>query len=68
MPFPQHMYDAVAAAVAQQMSVHQMQVDVPALRGMSGKAVLQLAKKAEDECPGGMACTAITREKFTLTT
>ena len=27
------------------MSVHQMQVDLPALRGMSGKAVLQLTKK-----------------------
>ena len=47
LPFPQHMYDAVAAAVEQQMSVPQMQVDVPALRGMPGKAVLQLAKKVE---------------------
>ena len=47
LPFPQHMYDAVAAAVAQQMSVHQMQVDLPALLGMSSKAVLQLAKKVE---------------------
>ena len=47
MPFPQHMYDAVAAAVAQQMSVQQMQVGLPALIGMSSKAVLQLAKKVE---------------------
>ena len=47
LPFPQHMYDAVAAAVEQQMSVPQMQVGVPALRGMPGKAVLQLAKKVE---------------------
>ena len=37
--------DAVAPAVAQQMSVHQMQVDLPALRGMSGRAVSLLAKK-----------------------
>jgi len=47
LPFPQHMYDAVADALAQQMSVHQMQVGVPALRGMPSKAVLQLAKKVE---------------------
>ena len=54
LPFPQHMYDAVAAAVEQQMSVPQMQVDVPALRGMPGKAVLQLAKKvaARGRVPG----------------
>ena len=39
------MYDAVAAALAQRMSVRDMQVGVPALRGMSSKAVLQLAKK-----------------------
>ena len=54
LPFPQHMYDAVAAALAQQMSVHQMQVGVPALRGMSSKAVLQLAKKvaARGRVPG----------------
>ena len=45
LPFPQHMYDAVAAALEQQMSVHQMQVGIPALHGMPGKAVLQLAKK-----------------------
>ena len=54
MPFPQHMYDAVAAALAQQMSVHQMQVGVPALRGMSGRAVSLLAKKvaARGRVPG----------------
>ena len=54
MPFPQYVYDAVAAALAQQMSVHQMQVGVPALRGMPGKAVLQLAKKvaARGRVPG----------------
>ena len=40
------MYDAVAAALAQRMSVRDMQVGVPALRGMSGKAVLQLTKVA----------------------
>lgn len=50
-PFPQHMYDAVAAALAQQMSVRDMQVGVPALRGMSSKAVLQLAKKVADRGP-----------------
>ena len=47
MPFPQHVYDAVAAALAQQMSVHQMQVDLPALHGMPRRAVLHLAKKVE---------------------
>ena len=54
LPFPQHMYDAVAAALAQQMSVHQMQVGVPALRGMSGRAVSLLAKKvaARGRVPG----------------
>ena len=46
-PFPQHVYDAVAAALAQGMSVEQMQVDLPALAGMSRRAVLQLAKKVE---------------------
>ena len=46
-PFPQHVYDAVAAALAQRMTVERMQVDVPALAGMSSKAVLQLAKKVE---------------------
>ena len=53
-PFPQHMYDAVAAALAQRMSVRDMQVGVPALRGMPGKAVLQLAKKvaARGRVPG----------------
>jgi hypothetical protein len=47
LPFPQHVYDAVAAALAQQMSVHQMQVDLPALHGMPRRAVLHLAKKVE---------------------
>ncbi len=46
-PFPQHLYDAVAAALAQRMSVEQMQVDVHALAGMPHRAVLQLAKKVE---------------------
>ena len=44
-PFPQHMHDAVAAALAQQMNVRQIHVGVPALRGMSGRAVSLLAKK-----------------------
>ena len=39
------MYDAVAAALAQRMSVRDMQVDVPALAGMPRRAVLQLARK-----------------------
>lgn len=48
------MYDAVAAALEQQMSVQQMQVGVPALAGMQDKAVLQLAKKvaARGRVPG----------------
>lgn len=46
-PFPQHMYDAVAAALAQGMSVERMQVGLPELAGMSSRAVLQLAKKVE---------------------
>ena len=44
-PFPQYVYDAVAPALAQRMSVEQMQVDVPALAGMRRRAVLQLARK-----------------------
>ena len=46
-PFPQHVYDAVAVALAQRMSVERMQVDVHGLTGMPRKAVLQLAKKVE---------------------
>ena len=46
-PFPQHLYDAVAAALAKRMSIEQMQVDVHALAGMPHRAVLQLAKKVE---------------------
>ena len=47
MPFEQHVYDAVAAALEQGMSVERMQVDVHGLAGMPRKAVLQLAKKVE---------------------
>ena len=47
MPFEQHVYDAVAVALEQRMTVEQMQVDVPELAGMPRKAVLQLAKKVE---------------------
>lgn len=42
-----HVYDGVAAALRQRMSANQMQVDVPAVRGMSRRAVLKLAKKVE---------------------
>jgi hypothetical protein len=48
LPFPQHVYDAVAAALVQQMNVHEMHVGVLALRGMSGRAVSLLAKKVAD--------------------
>ena len=63
-PFPQHVYDAVAAALAQGISVEQMQVDLPALAGMSRRAVLQLAKKVEagGRVPGRHGVHAITRE------
>ena len=66
-PFPQHVYDAVAAALAQRMSVEQIQV-LPELRGMSRKAVLQLMKKVEAGGrvpPGATVCTANTGGKFT---
>lgn len=49
MQFPQHVYDAVAAALEQRMPVEQMQVNVPALAGMSSKALLQLAQEVEAE-------------------
>ncbi len=65
MPFPQHVYDAAALALARGMSVERMRVLVPQLAGMPHKAVFQLAKKVEarGRVPGRHGVTAITCAK-----
>lgn len=44
-PSLSHMYDDVAGALAAGMSVEQIQVNIPAVRGMDTKALKRLARK-----------------------
>jgi hypothetical protein len=54
LPFPQHLYDAAAAALARGLSLDEMQVNVRARAGMQRRTLLKLAKKvkARGRVPG----------------
>ena len=51
LPFPQHVYDAVAAALRQGMAIADMQVNVPQLHGMNRKSLLRLVQKVQARGP-----------------